>query len=346
MDFFQVFKFFAFRIDPERAHNAALLAFSLFPKIILLFFGRHKKNPKYSLNVNGVSWAFPVGLAAGLDKNAQAVTFFSNLPFGAVEVGTVTPLPQKGNLRPRLFRYPKIKSLRNLMGFNNHGMEKIGRNIQLVNRTVPLGVNLGKNRQTPDDKAFLDYQKLYKHFASLADYLVINISSPNTLGLKKHQEGEKLKRILDALKKLRNDCPCPLFLKISPGLSKKLLKNIVDIAQNYHLSGIIATNTAVMEKYGSGGMSGEILKNQARDTRKQLLRLSKGTGLEIIGVGGISNFQDILEFWKDGGKVVQIYTAFVYQGPRFFKKIQREIDKLMKEKKAQTLEEMLHMIST
>ena len=343
-----LFKFFAFKMDPERAHHLALYMAARFPHVLAWALGGENigNQSKYALNVGGVNWPFPIGLAAGLDKNAQAVPFFSHLSFGAVEVGTVTPRPQQGNTRPRLFRYNKIRSLRNCMGFNNEGMGKVGHNIQRVQKIVPLGVNLGKNKDTSDDKAFLDYQVLYKYFSPLADYLVINVSSPNTPGLKQHQGKEKLKCILDALQSSRKAHFCPLFLKISPLMQEKFLADIVEVANHYRLAGIIATNTAEMEEYGPGGMSGEVLRSQAQWTRKQLLFLTKKTNLEVIGVGGISSFEDVLEFWKAGGKVVQVYTSFIYQGPHLLKKVRKGIDRFIQEQGVQTLKEALHLLET
>ena len=279
-----------------------------------------------------------MGLAAGLDKNAKALGFFSNIGLGALEVGTVTPLPQEGNLKPRLFRYPDIHSLRNSMGFPNDGMDIIERRIASFRgsskNTIPIGINLGKNRDTPMRQAFRDYQILYDRFDPLADYLVINISSPNTPGLLKLQQKKELERILDSLSDSRRDYPCPLFIKVAPDIDRQALKELVAIGEKYHLSGLIATNTASMESYGAGGMSGEILKEKANQTRKMALALTKDSPLEIIGCGGISSFEDILEFWKEGGHIVQIYTALIYKGPSLLREIKDKIDQLMKEKNA------------
>ena len=336
---FRIFRFFAFRVDPERIHHLTLFLFSLFPRGLSWIFGQYRHDPKYALKVGGLVWPFPVGLAAGLDKNAVAVDFFSRLLFGAIEVGTITPLPQGGNPKVRLFRYPHLRSLRNQMGFNNEGMEKVGRNICPLKRRKILGINLGKNKSTPKEKAPEDYRKLYEYFAPLGDYLVINVSSPNTPGLQELQG--QLEDILASLEEARRQNPCPLFVKISPDLPEESLVSIVEVAKNYRLTGLIASNTAVMEDFGPGGMSGEILREKARTTRRKLLRLVEGRGLEVIGVGGIASFEDILEFWREGGKVVQIYTSFIYHGPSLLKDIKDRIDELLEKEGVDSLEELL-----
>lgn len=343
---FRFFRFLAFKLDAELAHRLTLWVCSFFPKTIAWIFYRKQRkiDPKYSLDIGGIPWAFPVGLAAGLDKNARATDFFSSLLFGALEVGTVTPRPQGGNPRPRLYRYPKIESLRNHMGFNSEGMEIVANNIARGRRTKIIGVNLGKNRNTLANEAFKDYQKLYKHFAPLADYLVINVSSPNTPGLRALESQEALEYLFDSLEDLRKERPCPLFIKISPGLGSDILEVIVSVATKYHLTGIVATNTAVMEKFGKGGMSGTILKELAQETRERVLKLTKGTNLEVIGVGGISSFDDLLAFWKAGGKVVQIYTSFIFRGPQLLEEIREGINRKMEEEGVSSLTQLIEKI--
>jgi len=340
------FKFWAFRLDAEKAHNLALKTFRNFPSIYKLF--PHfdvQKTSKYSLKVGSTQWPFPVGLAAGLDKNGEAIDFFSKLGFGAVEVGTVTPRAQPGNEAPRLFRYPTEKSLRNRMGFNNQGALALEMKLKNNKFKIPIGVNLGKNKDTPHDKAFVDYRFLYQTFSSLADYLVVNVSSPNTPGLRNLQSKSELDIIFSALTEEREKVSCPLYLKVSPDVNLEEIDEICELAQKYNLEGIIATNTTIMKELGDGGVSGELLKDKARKMRNHLLKVSKSTDLEIIGVGGISQFSDLVEFWKNGGKVAQIYTSFIYQGPQILLDIKNEIDRELDKLNLSTLQEYLDVLS-
>ena len=344
---FRLFTFFAFKIDPETAHRLAFFVFSFIPDFLVDFFWgciSEKDRAKYELDVAGIAWDFPVGLAAGFDKNAEALGFLSRLSFGAVEVGTVTPRPQQGNSRPRIFRYPGIRSLRNSMGFPNEGMQRVLGNIRSSKRGRVLGINIGKNKDTLDGRAFEDYRELYRFFAGVGDYLVLNVSSPNTPGLRALQRREELEKILGSLGDLREQSPCPLFLKISPDLDGKTLRDVVDVALEFKLAGIVVSNTQPIESYGPGGMSGDVLRDSAREARRRVLELTAGTGLEVIGAGGISSFEDILDFWRQGGKVVQIYTSFIYQGPSLLREIRDGIDLLMREKNVRTVKELVDCV--
>ena len=337
------FRKIAFMMDPEMIHHIMLKSFSTLPGLFGYLF-EQKKEKRYVVPVGDLSWPFPVGLAAGLDKDATAVDFFSRLLFGGIEVGTVTPRPCAGNPRPRLFRL-KEDSLLNRMGFNNKGADIVLDNIKKSNRQgTILGVNLGKNRETSLENALDDYKFLYKKFAHEADYLTANVSSPNTPGLRDLQKEKALEMLLLGLRDLRHQTPTPLFLKISPDLPLETLPSLVEIAEQEKLAGLIATNTTVMPKKGKGGVSGKLLYDKAEKTRNLLLNLIKGTSLELIGVGGFSNFSQIWEFWKKGGKVVQVYTAFIYQGPEFLLHIKKEIDRVLSLNNMNTLTELLSHI--
>ncbi len=328
---YDVFKSLAFRMDPEKAHDLSMWSFSKFPLFFSHLFHQEDLGNKYELEVSGLNWKFPVGLAAGLDKNAQAIDFFSKLYFGAIEVGTITPKPQAGNDKPRLFRYPEEHSLRNRMGFNNLGMEEAYYNLKFSKRNSKLiGVNLGKNKVTPENMASEDYRLLYKKLAPLADYVVINVSSPNTPGLRDLQSAEKLREIFSHIQNERNECPKPLFLKISPDMAVEDLPHTVEVVKEYNLSGIIATNTTIMADRGDGGISGELLHQKSTIMRNKILEILKETPqIELIGVGGISRLDDLVDFWKRGGKVCQIYTSFIYQGPEILSKFKSGMDELM-----------------
>lgn len=340
-NFYPFLKFGAFRVDAEVAHEFAISSFQRAPFLADIFPHPDLSSGKYEVDVAGMKWGFPVGLAAGLDKNAVAIDFFSRVGFGAVEVGTVTPLPQKGNPRPRLFRYPKEKSLRNQMGFNNDGADTVLDNVKSAARSAVVGVNIGKNKVTPNEKAPRDYKILYDKFVAYADYLVINVSSPNTPGLRDLQSEDGLKAILEELKDSRKGHPSKLFIKISPDLADDGIKSVVDLALEYKLTGVIATNTTIMPERGSGGVSGELLSKKAEIFRGKLLNFTKGTELEVIGVGGIHSFDDLKKYWLQGGRAAQIYTSFIYQGPAILVDFQKEIDKLLLQFQMQNLEELL-----
>lgn len=347
MDYYSLMKSVAFKMDAELAHNLAIKCLSHLSSPSALLFGKDLgTSKKYSLKVANSEWSFPVGLAAGLDKNAEAINFFARLLFGAVEVGTVTPLAQAGNEKPRLFRYPSEESIRNCMGFNNFGSDEVLKNIVAANRFGKvLGVNLGKNKITSESDAPLDYQVLYKKFAAVADYLVVNVSSPNTKGLRDLQTKAGLASIFDAISLEREQCYKPLFLKISPDLDYSQLDDILKIVQDYKLSGIIATNTTIMPERGAGGVSGKILTDRARQMRQEILqRLSGDTSVDVIGVGGISSFDELFEFWRLGGKVVQIYTSFIYQGPKILSDIKNSIDTLLSQHQIDNVEYLLKNI--
>jgi len=330
-------------MDPEKAHELTIELFSRFPGILSKALNQDYDTPKYAISLGDLNWSFPVGLAAGLDKNAEAIDFFSKTLFGAVEVGTVTPKAQPGNPKPRMFRYIAEESLRNRMGFNNFGAEKVYQNICASSRgDKVLGINLGKNKITPEKDAHLDYQSLYKKFARIGDYLVINVSSPNTPGLRDLQSTDKLKIIFQSLEEERKDTPVPLYLKISPDQSFDDIGAICDLAQEFNLSGIIATNTTIMESRGAGGISGKLCAEKSKAMRRYVLeRVAGNKDFNVIGVGGISDFSDVWEFWKLGGKAVQIYTSFIYQGPDILEKIKLDIDKALVKNKVATLQELL-----
>jgi dihydroorotate dehydrogenase len=247
--------------------------------------------------------------------------------FGFVEVGTVTPLPQAGNPGPRLFRYPAEESIRNRMGFNNAGSDIVLKNIINSNRRSKiLGVNLGKNKITPNEKAFEDYASLYRKFSPIADYLVVNVSSPNTPGLRDLLAENGLRQIFEGLKGEQKIIKKPLFVKVSPDMTNEQLSAVVLLVKEFNLSGIIATNTTIMSERGEGGMSGKILYQKAKKTREYLLKELKETPeLELIGVGGFSSFSDLKEFWSAGGKLAQIYTSLIYQGPKILFDIENEL---------------------
>lgn len=331
-------------MDPETIHHLTMKGMGSFPYSLATAFSNTIIDEKYEFEVGRTRWRFPVGLAAGLDKNATAIAFFNQLQFGALEVGTVTPKPQEGNPRPRLFRLAQEESLLNRMGFNNYGMEQIFTNIsQLKSEDRPqcLGVNLGKNKITEANKAAEDYRILYERFCSVADYLVINVSSPNTPGLRDLQEERALTDIFDALADVRQRKNVPLFLKVSPDLPNEGLDSCVEIAKKFNLAGLIATNTTIIPERGQGGVSGRLLKHKSEQARNRLLdQLRETPRIELIGVGGVSSFDDIWSFWRQGGRAMQLYTSFIYQGPKVLSDIRFGIDCALKKTGAKDVREL------
>jgi dihydroorotate dehydrogenase len=334
-------KKFALKMDPEKAHHLFLTLFQKTPYLIKPFYKPIQSHDKYRVKSKNLNWDFPIGLAAGFDKDALVTKELANMGFGSIEIGTITPKPQVGNPRPRIFRYPKQLSLRNSMGFPGDGMKIISKRIDsLKNRNFSLGVNLGKNKTTSEKEACLDYQVLYEEFAPKCDYLVINLSSPNTPGLRELQKADSLEIILKAVDEKRKIAPRALFLKISPDLNLDDLDDIITVADKYNLSGIVATNTTIREDLGPGGVSGELLKDKARIMRLEVLkRLKAYPNMDLIGVGGINSFAEVKEFFENGGKFLQIYTSFIYSGADILHEIQEGIDDFLKEHKCLCLED-------
>ena len=314
---FPIFKKIAFQVDAELAHEMTIKSMKFAGPWLLDNIDQSFRSEKFFINAMGLRFQGPFGLAAGLDKNAEAISFLTQLPFASIEVGTVTPLAQDGNPKPRLWRYVQEESLRNAMGFNNFGSDVILDNvINSDRREKILGVNLGKNKITANEKAALDYSILYEKFAPHVDYLVINVSSPNTPGLRDLLSDTGLRSIFEAVSEKRKIINRPLLVKVSPDMGHEELSSVVNLVKEFKLSGIIATNTTIMPERGAGGVSGKLLYSKARDTRRFLLSQLKETPeIELIGVGGFSSYEDLIEFWKQGGRLVQIYSAFIFQGP-------------------------------
>lgn len=341
---YELLKNILFQLEPETAHDLVIKIAHQFPEFAKILGSNSSSTKKYNLSIGRNNWTFPVGLAAGLDKNAYCYDFFSNLGFGAVEVGTVTPLAQAGNEKPRLWRLKDSESLRNAMGFNNLGAKELITQVsRLKNRQVPLGINIGKNKITPDDLAFKDYQYLYENLKNKCDYIVINVSSPNTPGLRSHQTKEGMEQIL---KNINYNKEVDLFVKIAPDIDLDVVKTVCEMVKKYDLTGVVATNTTIMPTLGSGGVSGKLLFEKSKIIRKMCLEsLREYPDRELIGVGGFSNFSELKEYWQDGGRAVQIYSSFIYQGPKILKDIQKNLDKEFQFYGVQNFDEYLKVIT-
>lgn len=285
----------------------------------------------------GLTFDNPVGLAAGFDKDAQMIDLLEPFGFGSIEIGTLTPQPQAGNAKPRLFRLPKDKALINRMGFNNDGVIKAVPRLKKRKSKIIIGGNIGKNKLTDNDMAINDYEYTFEALFAMVDYFVVNVSSPNTPNLRDLQNKEPLARLLNRLQERNNEKKKrkPILLKIAPDLSDSELQEIVEIVQDTKIDGIIATNTTIsrqglvtdsnkIEQIGDGGLSGSPLTNRATEVIKYLRR-ALGQDVCIIGVGGIMTPEDAIEKLKAGANLIQIYSGFIYNGPSFVKNINKAI---------------------
>jgi dihydroorotate dehydrogenase len=292
----------------------------------------------------------PLGIAAGFDKNGVAVNQLSALGFGFVEVGTVTFNPQEGNEKPRMFRLPEDKALINRLGFNNQGTAKVVERLKKINPNCVLGVNIGKNKDVPHEDALDNYLKSFELASEVADYITVNVSSPNTPHLRELQKADALEELLKALQNRNQELLAkPLLVKIAPDLSQTEIEAIVDIALRLNLDGIIATNTTIkrdnlqtknVESIGAGGLSGKPLRKRSDEVIRQIYRFSKGN-LPIIGVGGIFDAEDAFEKITSGASLIQSYTGFVYSGITFARDINFGLAKIIKQKGFKFLDEVV-----
>jgi dihydroorotate dehydrogenase len=323
-----------FLLSPELAHRLGMSA--------LRVLGTARSTPSVraggpdlSVTSAGLRFAHPVVLAAGFDKDAEAVAGFFGVGFAGVEVGTVTPRPQPGNPAPRLFRIPEARALINRMGFNNHGAEAMAARLRALGRRAgPVGVNLGKNKDTPLERAVDDYLAGVEMLGGLADYVVVNASSPNTPGLRQLQQAEPLRALL-ATVKARLEAVAPgkaLLLKIAPDLAPEEVDAVVDVAGEVGIAGLICTNTTLARPgvqgavaAEAGGLSGAPLAPLALETlRRAASRRARGR-LALWASGGIFTADEVLERLEAGADLVQVYTAFVYQGPSFVPRLLSEL---------------------
>lgn len=329
-----------FCLSPERAHKFSVGALKIVTRIPLLRnVFRYKVNqlPQLAVNKNGLRLPNPVGLAAGFDKNAEFFVQMAGLGFGFVEVGTVTPLPQPGNPPPRLFRLPADNALINRMGFNNQGVDRMARRLAKKPDSLVIGGNIGKNKNTPNEDALSDYLKCFRALAPYIDYLAINVSSPNTPGLRALQEKEPLMVLITGIKAeaVKLGFTKPILLKISPDLTDEDLVDIAEIVRTTNLNGLIATNTTLdrsslktpmqkVEAIGAGGLSGKPLRDRSTEVIRKLRKLL-GEKPVIIGVGGIHSAEDALMKLDAGADAVQLYTGFIYEGPSLIADINQAI---------------------
>jgi dihydroorotate dehydrogenase len=341
---YRFFRFFLFKLDAETAHHFSLNALNFvfkipFAKSILQLIYSNK-NKRLERKLFGITFKNPVGLAAGLDKNAICINALSALGFGFIEIGTVTPMPQAGNEKPRLFRIIPDEAIINRMGFNNDGAKLVKENIEKAkkeNAGIIIGGNIGKNKITANEEASSDYIKCFHALYNVVDYFVVNISSPNTANLRDLQDKEPLIELLSTLQNENNAMlkPKPILLKIAPDLNHSQLDDIIEVVSTTKIDGIIASNTTTarlglsinekeIEKIGSGGLSGKPLTQKSTEIIQYIHQKTEGK-LPIIAVGGIMTAKDAIDKINAGASLVQIYTGFIYNGPKLIKDINNAI---------------------
>ncbi|MEO6051919.1 MAG: quinone-dependent dihydroorotate dehydrogenase [Pyrinomonadaceae bacterium] len=334
-----------FGLDAERTHEFGIEAMKL-------GFGGSALPASFDgfggIERFGLKFANPLGIAAGFDKNGVVVNQLASLGFGFVEVGTVTYQPQTGKPKRRLFRLPDDKALINRLGFNNDGASLVAERLKKIKRRCVVGVNIGKNKDVPNEEATENYLNAFDLVHPVADYVAVNISSPNTPNLRELQEAESLDDLLNALQQRNTKIgPKPLLVKIAPDLSDGEIEAIVDISLQYGLSGIIATNTTVSrnglqtagtENFGAGGLSGKPLTARSTEVVSTIYRYSKGK-LPIIGVGGIFSADDAFAKIAAGASLIQAYTGFIYNGPSFANEINSGLALILRERGFKTLDE-------
>jgi len=332
-----------FLFSPETIHAIIFLKLKFWFKVpgIPFLFKKYYSvsHPKLKRKVFGLDFENPVGLAAGFDKDASLYKELSAFGFGFIEIGTLTPLAQPGNPKPRSFRLPKDKALINRMGFNNHGLEDAVKRLRKNNSGILIGGNIGKNKVTPNEDAILDYEKGFIALFDVVDYFVVNVSSPNTPNLRELQEKEPLTKLLMHLMQLNKskEKPKPILLKIAPDLTDDQLNDIIDIVIETRIDGVIATNTTIsreglitdsskIEEIGAGGLSGAPLRIRSTEVIRYLKERSNNA-FPVIGVGGIMSPEDAIEKIEAGADLIQLFTGFIYEGPDLIKQINKELIK-------------------
>ncbi|MFC5451691.1 quinone-dependent dihydroorotate dehydrogenase [Paenibacillus aestuarii] len=338
-----------FKMDPEKAHHLTIDGLSTVGAVpggkqLLKSMYGVPYSPMMAQQLWEIEFTNPIGLAAGLDKNAKAVPGFSQLGFGFMEVGTITPKPQAGNEQPRLFRLPVDEALINRMGFNNVGVAEMARNLQKSGkRDIPVAINIGKNKVTPNEQAEEDYRACIQALYTYGDFFVVNISSPNTPDLRNLQHGNDLCRLLDAvmdemqiqMEKHRHPGK-PVLVKIAPDLTDEELEMTARTIKESGVSGIIATNTTLSRaglrhpnKDQAGGLSGKPLTKRSTEVIRRIYQLTEGK-LPIIGSGGIFTAQDAYDKIRAGASLVEVYSALIYEGPELLRRLNEGLQQLLK----------------
>ena len=338
---YRIVRFFLFLFNPEAIHHITfkmIKTAGMIPGKLWTFRLLFKvKDARLEREVFGLKFDNPVGLAAGFDKDAKLFDELASFGFGFVEIGTVTPLPQEGNPKPRLFRLKDDSGLINRMGFNNQGIEAAVARLRRRKTNIIIGGNIGKNKVTPNEKAVDDYEICFEKLFPYVDYFVVNVSSPNTPGLRDLQEKAPLTALLNRLQELNNEKESrkPILLKIAPDLINDQLDDIIEIIATTKIDGVVATNTTIdrsglktdtnkVNAIGKGGLSGKPVRVRSTEVIKYLADKSN-KAFPIIGVGGIHSAEDALEKLDAGATLLQLYTGFIYEGPSLVKRINKAI---------------------
>ena len=334
---YSVLRNLLFNFDPEDVHHFSMNTLKrisdvgIFEKILTKSFGFD--HPSLHKQVFGLPFKNPVGLGAGFDKNALYLKELETIGFGFIEIGTVTPLPQPGNDKPRLFRLPQDEAIINRMGFNNNGVKAVAARLRATKRNIIVGGNIGKNKATANEDAWKDYEICMNELFDCVDYFVVNVSSPNTPGLRELQEKSSLRKILSQLQNINQGRmnTKPLLLKIAPDLTVGQLDDIIELAHEVKLNGLVATNTTIsrenlqtekekVAEIGLGGLSGKPLKHKSTQIVQYIVKQTNG-GLPVIASGGIFTGADAKEKLAAGASLVQVWTGFIYEGPAIVKNI-------------------------
>ena len=350
-----------FRMEAEPAHELGMKA--LRSGLAAPFYADARSFGIGPVRRFGLEFANPVGIAAGFDKNAVAVNQLASLGFGFVEVGTVTFKSQTGNPSPRMFRLPDDKALINRLGFNNDGAATVAQRLASLRRTCVVGVNIGKNKNVPNEEATENYLASFRLLQPLADYVAVNISSPNTPNLRELQKSENLDELLGVLQdanwdkagnaSVKEARPKPLLVKVAPDLTEAEIEAAVDICRKHDVAGIIATNTTVgreglitrgVQSIGAGGLSGRPLTRRSTGVVSTIYKYSKGK-LPIIGVGGVFDAWDAFDKIAAGASLVQAYTGFIYAGPTFAREVNEGLANILRERGFSTVDEAVGSVA-
>ena len=343
---FSKFRNLIFKIDPEIAHNLAIKSLKL--NFVSNIFDENKNDPMFETKLFGKKLDNPIGLAAGFDKNAEVYNSIFKLGFGFVEVGTVTPLKQYGNPKPRIFRLAEDQALINRLGFNNLGAEKISSKIRLNKPNGLIGINLGPNKDTQD--RLNDYLIGLRTFRDIADYITINISSPNTENLREFHEEKKFDELMNSIsnEKEKLNSNVPIVVKISPDIKEDQIEKITSILINHKVKAVIISNTTEINrdnlknisKHQKGGLSGKPLEQKSNSLIKKFHSFLNGK-IDIIGVGGIDSGKSAYDKFLAGASFLQLYTGMIYQGPNIVSKIKKELKQILIDKKVKNFKEII-----
>ncbi len=341
-----------FKLNPENAHEFSKNLLQLADNIPFFFQNLEKfstyESSRLKTKVSGIEFPNPLGMAAGFDKTGELFPFLQRLGFGSIEVGTITQFGQKGNPKPRIFRYEKESALVNRLGFNNPGADKAFETLSKQQKKIPRGINVGKTKLTPIENAIEDYTYSLKKISPISDYAVINISSPNTPGLRGFQEKDSFVSLIEGIKKsLGGNFPIPTFIKLAPDLEDSSIEELLEIILSLKLDGVVLTNTTInpssmkeSQLVEQGGISGKPVRQRSLEIIRLAFKKLKNR-IPIIGVGGIDSYESALEKILAGANLIQIYTGYIYKGPFLPYMILEGLDKFLEEKKVNSISEIV-----